>query len=802
MFCNDCWKDHIDHVLLNNVVSFKSLICPGKGCISRISKNVIEEVASARALKIYNNLLIKEFVNDHSTVLRWCPGKGCECIVERMQRTTIKPSNFNNSNNYGNSNNSTSTNSTTSFPQGITKIINFNSMYCNDNLHFFCFECGSLPHDPVSCEMFDHWLDLVQKSTGVDPRTGESNANAMNQLSEQWVQRNTKRCPKCELAIMKHDGCNHMTCRNPKCNHQWCWICEKDWKDCGGTYNCKIVKSGEIKNNDVVNKKISKVLKNSQETIEYFGHFLSKEHSTNMERTLFSGDIINRRVNALLQYTMNTKNSLDPLFIVDAVVCLLKNRYFLRGLTAFHHYMFKMNDGGEEEEEEEGQEQKKNATSSTLSLRGALGKMMYMPSSSSSIKLFQNMKKTFDLFLHELSSVTELLSDVAGRRTFCVPYEVVIHTTNIANHSRRKMKDFLRCHPMLSQRTIHLNDQLFHPMANSKKRVNDESKVETTNRIEEKTSDDDDLNYLNDNDRYIEIPVRGLHASLRQLSNGETSILTSKNLRTSSTTSEDGRELLNMAIGTSPTTTTIAIKIKTTSSNTTTNNNITGEQKENAVKENYWDTIHELVTEIPIENNTTLTIKSATTIPFQKILKCGKCQNSLTMQSVPHHSCDLCRTSISNNAHRCNNCDYVVCEACWNLHESRRDEYFNNPLIKEKAFTNTASSPSTTTNNNDGTLVDEKDVNNDDEWNELPRPSIGDICTIVDKSRQNLDKTSLYQMITTSDKNNECKLIKQSGPRKMEEVIVTYDRVIPVDENFIKSVRNEFLNKMKSSTKK
>ena len=64
--------------------------------------------------------------------------------------------------------------------------------------HTFCFSCAENWHDPVKCALIRKWI----KKCDDDSETSN------------WINANTKECPKCKATIEKDGGCNHMICKN------------------------------------------------------------------------------------------------------------------------------------------------------------------------------------------------------------------------------------------------------------------------------------------------------------------------------------------------------------------------------------------------------------------------------------------------------------------------------------------------------------------------------------------------------------------------------------------------------------
>ncbi|KAH7675899.1 ubiquitin-conjugating enzyme E2-binding protein 1, partial [Aphelenchoides avenae] len=76
----------------------------------------------------------------------------------------------------------------------------------------FCFFCGHAWHDPVGCDLLKKWLKKCSEPAN-------------------WLNAKTEVCPnpKCQLAVEKDDGSDHMMCGNVSCRFDVCPICLGPW---------------------------------------------------------------------------------------------------------------------------------------------------------------------------------------------------------------------------------------------------------------------------------------------------------------------------------------------------------------------------------------------------------------------------------------------------------------------------------------------------------------------------------------------------------------------------------------------
>ncbi|KAI6242112.1 RBR-type E3 ubiquitin transferase [Aphelenchoides fujianensis] len=172
-YCQECWTRYCTTMIgEQNLWSFT---CPDPSCGMVITEDaILRLVDDEKILATFKQSLINSFVGDSSRV-HWCPATDCEYATKVP--TTEKC--------------------------GVPCLCSFT----------YCSQCKAEWHEVVDCELFKKWEAKKAEDT----------------QSLEWLNKNSKPCPRCKAPIEKNGGCNHMTCRKPNCGYEFCWLCMGDW---------------------------------------------------------------------------------------------------------------------------------------------------------------------------------------------------------------------------------------------------------------------------------------------------------------------------------------------------------------------------------------------------------------------------------------------------------------------------------------------------------------------------------------------------------------------------------------------
>lgn len=94
--------------------------------------------------------------------------------------------------------------------------------YCQECDYRFCIKCHETYHPFQRCKALQ-----VEASMSIDKlkNRSELSSSINSALSNLYMNKFTKPCPKCKAPIIKGGGCNKMTCQ--KCQIFFCWLCLK-----------------------------------------------------------------------------------------------------------------------------------------------------------------------------------------------------------------------------------------------------------------------------------------------------------------------------------------------------------------------------------------------------------------------------------------------------------------------------------------------------------------------------------------------------------------------------------------------
>eukprot|EP00761_Pharyngomonas_kirbyi_P012973 gb/GECH01013000.1/.p1 GENE.gb/GECH01013000.1/~~gb/GECH01013000.1/.p1 ORF type:complete len:601 (+),score=131.01 gb/GECH01013000.1/:1-1803(+) len=270
-FCNDCWEMYIKTKV--NDGQAKKILCMGYKCNKHVDETIVGKFADPKIYEKYKEKVIESFIEDNHQ-MSWCPsaphcGRAIECKAP---------------------------------PNSIVEIV----CPCK---HKFCFQCLKEPHLPATCEMLKKWLKKCQ-----------DDSETFN-----WLNANTKDCPKCGKAIEKNGGCNHMTC---SCGHHFCWLCLGGFDHKTYSHNCGRYKE----DSDTENARES-----LQRYLHYFerynGHMNSKRLENKTKKTMDS------KIHKI--YKMRPGSAwVEVQWMENAMHTLFDCRHILQYSYVFGYYMF------------------------------------------------------------------------------------------------------------------------------------------------------------------------------------------------------------------------------------------------------------------------------------------------------------------------------------------------------------------------------------------------------------------------------------------------------------------------------
>jgi len=298
--------------------------------------------------------------------------------------------------------------------------------------HRFCFTCGKDPHWPARCEQMDLWKKKLENEN-IDTSDHKENPNSFEEIANDlWLKANTRPCPKCHVPIEKNEGCNHMTCSNRRCKHEFCWICRQPWrlhgKRTGGHFRCNKWQDDDSTNGDpgagddplgdqssplvdrTANSVAQATLRASQAMsrfIHHYSRYNAHKESYDLEQNM--ADHVCERLKPVIAASAELLNSGIDVnwkglsFIHNGFMELRECRSILMHSYIYAFFRFEVKDP------------------SAISARSKKEVM------------------TFESLQSDLEMITEHLSDIVGRTHIRATHTQISFLTNAAAEKRREM---------------------------------------------------------------------------------------------------------------------------------------------------------------------------------------------------------------------------------------------------------------------------------------------------------------------------------------------------------------------------
>ncbi|KAI9348606.1 putative ariadne-1 protein [Obelidium mucronatum] len=288
-FCKNCYKEYLTTKIVDQGES-AHIQCLDASCSLVVDQATVESIVDPAVHSKYLSLLLDHFVQC-SKSLAWCPAPNCQMAIECLGASSK-------SRNRGDA----------------YKLDPVVSCSCGN---VFCFGCSLQNHLPTPCSVVKMWL----KKCVDDSETAN------------WINANTKDCPKCDAPIEKNGGCNHLHCR--KCNHHFCWVCMGEFP-LNYKHSCALWEK-DMKEEDKVQADSTKTIarKSLERYLHYFTRYYNHDQSAKLDQNLsekLETIIMELQENAHLSW-------IDSQFMKESKEILISSRHTLKWTYCFAFYL-------------------------------------------------------------------------------------------------------------------------------------------------------------------------------------------------------------------------------------------------------------------------------------------------------------------------------------------------------------------------------------------------------------------------------------------------------------------------------
>ncbi|XP_069100820.1 E3 ubiquitin-protein ligase RNF14-like [Pleurodeles waltl] len=185
VYCKDCLKGYFEIQITEGLVHLLS--CPEPMCDSISTPSQVKELVAEELFSRYDRLLLQSSLNSMTDVV-YCPRLNCQTPVVKEPGGTM----------------------------GI----------CSNCRYAFCDLCKMTYHGVTPCaqpEENEDTDDVVFLPHTPLSRKQRKFKKWEEGISNQCIEENCKKCPRCEVNIEKNGGCRGMCCTN--CLLNFCWNC-------------------------------------------------------------------------------------------------------------------------------------------------------------------------------------------------------------------------------------------------------------------------------------------------------------------------------------------------------------------------------------------------------------------------------------------------------------------------------------------------------------------------------------------------------------------------------------------------